>query len=654
MFSKREKKKANIFGNFHESIDGKDWSVSQTPKGIDSLVSQEGIDSLETDEEKQIKHKGYFLLFYLVIIIFSVLLARLGYLQLSRGQYYFSLAEGNRIRARVIHAPRGIIYDRAGNLLAKNVPNFEVKITPRDLPSNEEEKQTVITQIGDLLGEDSANIEKILKEKGNKDQFEPMLIKENIDREQALFLELKLKELPGVSLEKSPRREYPAGKVFSHILGYTGRVDKQVLEKNKDYTQDDYIGKSGLELFYEKQLRGKNGKRQLEVDAAGKVIKELAFYEYTPGDNLVLSIDSNLQKEVNAALSEGLSKTGVKKGTAVAINPQTGEILSLVSIPNFDNNLFASGIKPEEYNILLHDEQQPLFNRVLSGTYLIGSTVKPIVATAALEEGVITSGTLINCPGEIKVPNQYNPSIIYIFPCWLRSGHGTLNVIDGIAQSCNVFFYTVGGGHGKVSGLGAERLARWMHLFGLGEKSNIDLPDEKEGLVPTPGWKEAAKGESWYQGDTYHMAIGQGDVLATPLQIVNYTACIASSGVLYQPQVVKQIIGPEGKVIRDFQPVVKKKDFISSKNIKTVREGMLATVTRGTARHLSSLPYSVAGKTGTAELTPGGKKHAWFTCFAPYDNPEIALTVLLEEGGEGSDYAVPVAKRILEYFFRTK
>jgi penicillin-binding protein 2 len=336
------------------------------------------------------------------------------------------------------------------------------------------------------------------------------------------------------------------------------------------------------------------------------------------------------------------------------MNPQTGEILSLVSIPNFDNNLFAAGIKPDQYSELINDDRQPLFNRAVSGTYSNGSTMKPVVAAAGLQEGVISAGSTVTCHGEIDVPNQYNPSIVYSFPCWLKSGHGTLSVEGAIAQSCDVFFYTVSGGNGDIQGLGAERLARYMHLFGLGEKSGIDLPNENEGLAPTPGWKQAAKGETWYQGDTYHMGIGQGDVLTTPLQVLNYTACFANGGTFYQPQLARQIINSDGKIVRDFRPIIKRQNFIKPDNIEVVRQGMRQTVTSGTAKILSSISVPVAGKTGTAEVVAGGEMQAWFTCFAPYDNPQIALTVLLEKGGEGSDYAVPVAKRILDYYFKNK
>ncbi len=648
------KKNKRIFGDFDQSIDGKDWSIRDNADSIETFADQKEVDSLEADDSQKSRSSKHLLLISFAVVIFLVLLGRLAYLQLTRGNYYLSLAEGNRIRTRVTYAPRGLLYDRNKNLLARNVPNFEVKITPRDLPTNEKERKIVINKTGNLIGEDPSAIEKNLNEKGVQNQFEPVLVKENIDRDQALSLELILKELPGVSLEKNPRREYPAGEVFSHILGYTGRVDEQVLKTNKDYVQDDYIGKDGIELYYEKQLKGENGKKQLEVDAAGKVVKELASSDYKPGNSLVLSIDSNLQKEANAALSEGLQKARVAKGVVVIMNPQTGEILSLVSIPNFDNNLFAAGIKPDQYASLINDDNQPLFNRVVSGTYSNGSTIKPVVAAAALQEGVITENSTVTCHGAIDVPNQYNPSIVYNFPCWLKSGHGTLSVEGALANSCDVFFYTVSGGNGDIQGLGAEKLASYMHLFGLGEKSGVDLPNENEGLVPTPGWKQAAKSETWYQGDTYHMGIGQGDVLTTPLQVLNYTACFANGGTLYQPQLDRQIIDSDGKIVHDFRPIIKRQNFIKPEDIAIVREGMRQTVTSGTAKMLSSVSVPVAGKTGTAEVVAGGEMQAWFTCFAPYDNPQIALTVLLEKGGEGSEYAVPVAKRILDYCFKTR
>lgn len=650
---KRKRKSENIFGSFTEGIkNGR--LLNQSIDELNEIKEINNPDDINITEDRRISYYQYLFFYLLVFLIFIVLLLRVGYLQIIKGDYFLSLAEGNRIRTKVVYAPRGIIYDRNKNILAKNVPNFEAKIIPQDFPQDKKKREEIINQLANFIHKDSQEITQKLKENKNKDQLEPLLIKDNLTQEEALLLELKSKELPGIILEKNPRREYTEGSSFAHILGYTGRVDENFLKTHKDYALNDYVGKNGLELFYEKELKGKNGQKQFEVDAAGNLIKEISSVDYKIGNSLVLSIDSNLQKEVNAALSEGLKNAGVKRGAVVAINPQNGEILSMVSLPEYDNNRFAQGISSQDYNSLINDENQPLFNRCISGQYLIGSTVKPIVAAGGLQEGVIDSKTTVTCTGAIEVPNEYNPSIIYVFPCWLRSGHGTLNVIDGIAQSCNVFFYTVGGGYKNIKGLGADRLAKYMNLFGLGDKTGIDLPDENKGLVPTPGWKEAAKAEPWYQGDTYNMSIGQGDVLATPIQLANYTACFANGGTLFQPFLVKQIINSEGKVIKENKSIIKRQGFISPENIEIVREGMRTTVTRGTARMLSSLPFPVAGKTGTAEIIRGGKKHAWFICFAPYDNPQIALSVLIEEGGEGAEYAVPVAKRILDYYFKNK
>jgi penicillin-binding protein 2 len=586
------------------------------------------------------------------------LVSGLYYLQILNGEHNFSLAEGNRIRTTTIRAKRGIIYDRNKNQLTKNVPNFEISVTPGDLPKEEEKREKFYNNLAEVLKMNPQEIKTLVEEK--KDSFESVVVKKDVDRETKIVFELKQEEFPQAILSENPSREYAEGSVYSHIIGYVGRIDEKELEEKKNspegseinYAVNDYIGKTGLENYYEQVLHGKNGRERVEVDAQGKVVKVLASEESQSGENLISTLDIDLQKEVAKHLQEGIRNVRSTCGAAVALNPQTGEVLAMVSIPGFDNNLFASGISPQEYQNLLSDPLKPLFNRTISGTYPAGSTIKPVTACAGLQEGIISGGSYIYCPGVIKVPNKYNPEIIYEFPCWNLKGHGSVAVIDAIAQSCDVFFYIVGGGFEGRVGLGLEKLKHYMNLFGLGEKTGIDLPNEDTGLVPSEQWKLKAKGETWYQGDTYHLSIGQGDLLTTPLQVANFTAAVSNGGKLYKPQVVRQIIDGDGKTVRDFNPEVIRENFISQNNINLVRQGMRKAVTSGTASNLNPLPVPAAGKTGTAEYGPQGeKKHAWFTCFAPYDNPQIALVVLIEGGGEGNEVAVPVAKKILQYYF---
>lgn len=654
-------KRNNIFGEYYEGIpkDNKKRFISED---ID-IQEEEWTDVLaHSDEEMpEIETKLSFsniVFFHAVIfLIFVFLSSGLWYLQILNGKYNFSLAEGNRIRTKTIRAKRGIIYDGNKNQLTENIPNFEISIVPADLPKDENQKENFYNNLAAVLKIDPQEIKKLVEEKGY-DTYEPVIIKKDVDRDTKMMFELKHDQFYQAGLSENPTRKYTEKNTFSHIVGYISSIDEVELEEKKNsqpdinYALNDYTGKTGLECFYESELHGRNGRERVEVDADGKVIKVLASEQPQPGKSLVLSVDSGLQKEISKYLAEGIKNVHSTSGAAVALNPQTGEVLASVSLPDFDNNLFAKGILPEDYQSLLTDSKKPLFNRVISGTYPPGSAIKPVVASAGLQEGIISGGSYIHCPGVIEVPNQYNPEIIYKFPCWNLKGHGSVNVIDAIAQSCDVFFYTAGGGFKGISGLGLEKLRHYMALFGLGEQTGIDLPNEDSGLIPSEEWKMNAKGETWYQGDTYHMSIGQGDLLTTPLQVANFTATVANGGKLYKPQIVRQIIDVNGQVTRDFIPEVIRENFISKNNIDLVRQGMRKVVTSGTARSLNSLSVPAAGKTGTAEYGfYGEKKHAWFTCFAPYDNPEIALIVLIEGGGEGNEVAVPVAQKILKYYF---
>ncbi len=316
----------------------------------------------------------------------------------------------------------------------------------------------------------------------------------------------------------------------------------------------------------------------------------------------------------------------------------------MVNYPGYDNNLFSTGISQTDYSSLLDDELKPLFNRAVSGEYPSGSTIKPIMAAAALQEGIVDQHTSFLSQGGLWIHD------LWFFPDWLAGGHGSTNVIRAIAQSVNTYFYYIGGGYGEFEGLGVDRIARYLDLFGLGRVSGLDLPGEKPGLIPTPEWKQEVKDEMWYIGDTYHLAIGQGDLLVTPLQVNNYIAAIANGGTLYQPQLVKEIIEPDNRRQVILKQVMNQ-DFIDSDKIEIVRRGMRETVLSGSGVALSGLSVPVAGKTGTAQWHYEKENHAWFVAFAPYTEPSFCLTVLIEEGGEGSKIAVLIAKQILSYWF---
>lgn len=651
------KRRKGIFTNYFDTeLGNKSVKVKRLKKGelVDGFIES----NIDIPEEETAKEKvSYRFLYFFCFLALSLLFLKLLDLQVVKGNYFFDLAKGNRIRFQIVRSPRGLIYDAKGNPLVKNVANFQIIVEPFDLPKDQSQKTELLNSLSVDL---NVPIEEVVKTVGGLtvNSLDPKIIKDNVDQETALKIKLKYKDFSAVSVEVSPSREYLDSN-FSHTTGYIGRVSKEDYEKHKDtYDVNDYSGKSGLELSYEDYLKGKNGKRMVEVDAEGRVVRTLGSEDQAQakmGNDIVTSLNVDLEREMVNALRAGLEKGHSKAGSVVAINPQNGQILGMVSLPSFDNNVFVKGIKPEDYKALAEDPAKPLFNRAIAGTYPSGSIIKPVIASAGLEEKVITPGTTIHDKGSIVVKNQYNPAIEYVFKDWKSSGHGSVNVNKAIAESCDVFFYHVGGGYQNFKGLGASRLEKYLKLFGLGEKSGIDLPHEEAGLVPTPDWKVKVKGETWYSADNYHLAIGQGDLLVTPLQAANFTAAVANGGTLYKPQIVTKVTDAGSNTVKQFTPEAIRTGFINPKNIDVVRQGMRGAVTYGTARSLNSLPFEVAGKTGTAQYGPNNSKlHAWFTAFAPYSNPEIAVAVIVEGGGEGNEIALPVTRQILEYYFSHK
>lgn len=579
-------------------------------------------------------------------VLIFVLFAKSAWLQIVKKDYYYSMAEGNRIRVERIEAKRGIIYDRRNNPLVRNVANFLLYVIPADLPAEENARAVTIEEIATILGDERETEikEAIMRiEPKSLEAYQPFFIADNIEYEKAMLLYLKSSQWQGVVLSNKTRRDYDLSSLsLSHILGYTGKISEEELKKaGNEYSPIDYIGKTGIENFWESELKGTSGKKQIEVDAMGREKKIASQIEAEDGRNLVLAVDLGLQKK----MEEVIVKARMKKGAALAIDPASGEILAMASFPLYDNNIFARGITAKEYEEIIGNPDKPLFNKAVSGEYPSGSTIKPVMAAAALEEGVINEYTSFMSVGGIKINEWF-------FPDWKAGGHGATNVRKAIAESVNTFFYYIGGGFRDFKGLGVDRIVRYGKLFGLGQEMGIDLTGEASGFLPTKEWKENEKGERWYIGDTYHMAIGQGDLLVTPLQVAAFTAVFANGGSLYRPHLVRQILSSDDKVIKEIKEEPVRKNFISENNIEIVRQGMRQTVTAGSARSLSDLPVAAAGKTGTAQWSTKKPPHAWFTGFAPYDNPQIVITVLVEEGGEGSSAAVPIAKEILEWYFR--
>lgn len=586
-----------------------------------------------------------FLVFLVFFIGVAVLFGRLAYLQIAQGATLRRAAEENRIRIVPIKAARGIIYDRNGALLVQNVPNFIVEIIPGDLP-RDQKLSDLAAKLSEILSEERDAVLSELREKQAR-SFRGLLFRDHLDYTTAMKLRLIERNLPGVRVAVSASRDYLGGQAFSHPVGYTGNISPEELERadpTHRYLFVDQIGKTGLERFYEPVLRGVDGQKQIEVNAAGKEQRVIATEPPVLGKDIWLSIDAGLQQEAQRALDATADRLGVAGAAAAVVDVRNGEILALVSSPTFDNNLFVKGGTADRYDELLHDARTPLFNRAIAGQYPPGSTVKPLLAAAGLEEKVITASTTVLSSGGITL-GQWS------FPDWKIGGHGLTDVRRAIAWSVNTFFYTLGGGTDTFSGLGLDRMLEYLHLFGLGSKSGIDLPGEASGFLPSRQWKEATKREKWFIGDTYHLAIGQGDILVTPLQMAVATAVIANNGTLFRPQLVHAIGGASNPIATE--PKVERSDLVSQANARIVREGMRQAVLDGSATAVQSgVPAAVAAKTGTAQYGSKNETHAWFTAFAPYDDPRIALAVVVEGGGEGAFSALPIARDILTRFFR--
>ena len=613
-----------------------------------ALRGEEIEDSIMTATQKEkaiiempFKQKGLNAIWLFILIVIIFLAGRVAYLDIIKGQYYSDVSKGNRIRLSAIKAPRGKIMDKFGNILVGNASSMDVVVVPHDLPDNPDDRKKVAKITADILNMDLGNVETALEAQNEKSP-DPVLLKENITQDQALILAEKAKDIPGISVENTAIRSYENGIIFAPLIGYDGKITREELKKAQGYSFTDYIGKTGLEKYYEKELKGKNGAKQVEVDSKGNVKKNLGTINPEAGGDLFLNIDEGLQKKLYDSITQNLETNGTKIAAAAAIDPRNGGVLALVSVPSFDNNLFARGISNDDYQNIITDKNLPLLNRIVSGEYPPGSTFKPVVASAALAEGTITENTTVNdSSGAINVGN-------FRFGDWKT--HGVVDVRKAIAESCDVFFYAIGGGYANIKGLGIDLIKKYANLFGMGSATGIDLPGEMSGLIPSEQWKSDKIGERWYIGDSYHSAIGQGFITTTPLQIANYVSAIANGGTLYKPRIVNRI-QKNNKEMQNIPPVVIRKDFIPADVLKIVREGMRQTVEAGTAQPLKDLPVAVAGKTGTAEFGTDKKTHGWFVSFAPYDNPEIVLVVLSEGGGEGHSTGVPITKDVYQWYF---
>ncbi len=635
-----------------------------------------------------------------VVIVFLGLVGQLWRLQTMEGEYYRQAADTNRFRVQLNPAPRGVIYDRRGHLLVRNMPRVSVSIIPAYLPEEEAERAELLRRLGELLDvpmttppperlrqgtpqaklgvQPEAGILEILAE-AEAAPYRPAVVKKGVSREAAMILEEEHLDWPGIVVQAEAVREYPYGPLMAHVLGYIGPIPESEAEEyeTRGYDANQHlVGLTGIEYTYEDELHGQDGQELVEVDIAGRQVGVVGEPKRAiPGHNLQLTIDLDLQQTMEEILQEQLRTFSKRQAVAIAANPQTGEILGMVSLPSYDNNEFTGGISSEALQALREDVNRPLVNHAISGMFPPGSTFKIVTAAGALEEGVLTPSTRLHCGGILWLPNRYypeDPSLAQPFYCWIyhdyHGSHGSLSVVSALGQSCDIFFYQAAGGYrDRFAGLGEEGVAHYAELLGFGARSGIDLPGETSGLVPDATWKRVNYSESWVTGDTYNMAIGQGFVLATPLQVMNAAAAIANGGTLYRPQLVRQVVDENGSVVQAFAPDVIRNLPMSAENIQLVRQGMRAVVAGAgaTARGISVPGVAIAGKTGTAEFFVDRNKdglpdrdreghlptHAWFTAFGPYENPEIVLVVFIFGGGEGSGVAVPVANEILNYYF---
>ncbi|MFA6897318.1 MAG: penicillin-binding protein 2 [Patescibacteria group bacterium] len=604
------------------------------------LLDEKHKDSGKIDnyfDSKKIRNLGKIF----AVIIFG-LFTQLFYLQFVQGNYYSSISDKNYIRTVKTRSARGIIYDRNMSQIVFNVPVFDLVIVPADFFKDRDEVESKKKKLAAAMEISEADFSQKIKD-ADPMSYESFVVLEKIEKEKMLVLDEKIKNMAGVKLESSAIRNYIDGQYFSSVIGYSGRINEKELKANPDYLLTDVIGKEGTELSYEQDLRGTYGTTEVEVDSLGKVNRTMQKAEPAAGNNLVLNIDAALQKRLYKDVEEmAVKKAGSTGGSVVAINPQNGAVLALVTYPSYNNNAFEGGISTEAYNKLLNDPDMPLFNRAIAAAYPPGSTFKPMIAAAALQENVISPTRQILDSGSLRVG-------AWTFGDW--AVHGQVDMVKAIAQSCDVYFYTVGGGYGDIKGLGVDRIKKYAELFGMGKLTGIDIPGEKAGTIPDAAWKKTDRNEPWYIGDTYHISIGQGDVLTTPLQIANYTAAVANGGTLYRPQLVDKIVDGSGSVVRDIAPEILRQNFIDPANMAWVQKGMRENVVSGSGKSLSTLSVEAAGKTGTAQYAGNTKTHAWYTVYAPYQNPEIVMAIMLEGGGEGHDASAPIAKDILQWYF---
>lgn len=583
--------------------------------------------------------------FMLMFVVMVFLFGRLLQLQVFTGSTYRLRSEGNRIRTLTTPAPRGTILDRQGRALAQNVPDIAFTIVPADLPKDAEERASILSKISGIIAIPRAELESRLADQ-QRSSTEPVTIIDHVPYTKALSFIVATADLTAVNIIAVPNRSYPNGLATANIIGYTGRISPQELQGRPAASQLDVVGKNGLEKTYNEVLTGRDGTKQVERDVRNREQRVISQQDPVPGRSIVTSLDLDLQQLLSTELNSAVKRLRSPGGAAVALDPKTGEVLAIVNAPTYDNNWFVTSDHQADIQRVLNDPQTPQLNRAIAGEYPSGSIIKPMIAAAALSEQVITPNTTVNSVGGFAVGNDF-------FPDWQSGGHGVTNVTKAIADSVNTFFYAVGGGYEKIVGLGVDRIVAYLQKFGWGSALGIDLPSERSGLLPTKEWRTTKRASPWKLGDTYHLSIGQGDLVVTPLQVASAIASVANGGTLYQPHLVTQIQNADGSIAEEIKPKPLAERIVPLRALATVQAGMREGVLNGSSRSLQSLPVSSAGKTGTAQFGREGKTHAWFAAYAPYEKPEIVIAVVVEAGGEGHAAALPVAKTALQWYFTT-
>jgi len=705
-----------------------------------SRIGWERVEDIDVPQEDPgIRARLYF--FRIVIIaLFAVLVYRVYALQQTRGEEFQLRAADNQLATLLITPPRGAIFDRNGQPLAVNLPSFNVTITPAFLPRNPAERLAVFERLSLLTGVpvtntveqdalraaadqeligaysrlaqlynapvdttlDAAGLVPLLPEsitaiyeKFSFNQYNPAVVRANVPLTLAIEIEQQSLFLPGVRVIAEPVRHYPSGEYTAHLIGYMGPLPN-LTWLDRGYQRDDRVGWAGLEYFSEAELAGVKGERRIEVDWTGREVRQVGLArEPVPGQNLYLTIDLDLQIQVHEILTRLMDLRRVTRdsfdgelketehGVVIVLNPNTGEVLAMVNIPTFDNNRFATEVPVDYYLGLARNDYRPLVNNAISGEYPPGSTFKLVTAAAALQEGIVSPFRYLFDPGTITIANQFapnDPGRAQTFYCWLREGHGLMNMFSGMANSCNVYFYKLAGGFNQdnefVTGLGIDVLARYANEFGFGRRQGIESFLESPGNMPTQAWKRRVHNEPWSTGDDYNAGVGQGFVTSTPMQQAQMAAVIASGGFLYRPTFIHHITDGDGNMVRDFAPEVLNSISVAPEFIDVVAEGMrLVNQEGGTGASLLNFDWldefgvTSAGKTGTAEFCdqiairrgwcrPDDLQgtirptHSWFVGYAPFEEPEIAVVAFLYNGGEGSLWAAPITREVMAAYFK--